>query len=68
MRSSVTSLRPSCDSLSLAVSLLRNALVEQGKIKYQETRVQGLENAANALLAMFKGENIGKTTVVVSEE
>jgi len=43
-------------------------LVEQGRIKFQETRVQGLENAPKALLALFKGENVGKTTVVVSEE
>jgi hypothetical protein len=43
-------------------------LVEQGKIKFQETRTQGLEKAADALLGMFKGENKGKTIVVVSEE
>ncbi|KAF8337057.1 uncharacterized protein EI90DRAFT_2968806 [Cantharellus anzutake] len=43
-------------------------LVEKGQIKYQETRYQGLEKTPEAFLAMFKGQNFGKTVVVVSDE
>ncbi|WP_102028599.1 NADP-dependent oxidoreductase [Salirhabdus sp. Marseille-P4669] len=39
----------------------------EGKIKYQETVVEGFENVPNAFLGLFKGQNIGKQLVKVSE-
>jgi NADPH:quinone reductase len=39
----------------------------QGKISYRENIVEGLENAPDAFLGLFKGENIGKQLVKVSE-
>ncbi|GGE25802.1 putative NADP-dependent oxidoreductase YfmJ [Marinithermofilum abyssi] len=41
--------------------------VAQGKIGYRENIVEGLENAPDAFLGLFKGENIGKQLVKVSE-
>ena len=37
--------------------------ISQGKIKWQETVVEGLENAPKAFIALFKGEHIGKMLV-----
>src|SRR5699024_576697 len=34
--------------------------VAQGKIQYRENIVEGLENAPDAFLGLFKGENLGK--------
>lgn len=42
--------------------------VQSGKIKYHENIVDGLENAPKAFIGLFKGENIGKQIVKVSEE
>lgn len=42
--------------------------VREGKIKYRETVVEGLENAPDAFIGLFHGENIGKQLVKVSEE
>lgn len=44
------------------------AWVREGKIKLKETIIQGLENAPNAFLGLFKGENIGKQIVKITEE
>lgn len=41
--------------------------MKEGKIKYRETVVNGLENAPRALLGLFKGDNIGKQIVKVEE-
>jgi NADPH-dependent curcumin reductase CurA len=37
--------------------------ISQEKIKWQETVVEGLENAPKAFIALFKGEHIGKMLV-----
>ncbi len=37
--------------------------VQQGKIKYQETVVEGIENSVDAFLALFSGDNFGKMVV-----
>ncbi|MBZ5524061.1 MAG: NADP-dependent oxidoreductase [Acidobacteriia bacterium] len=39
--------------------------VGEGKIKYRETVVQGLENAPKAFVGLFKGENFGKLVVKI---
>lgn len=39
--------------------------VSEGKIKYRENIVEGLENAPRAFIGLFKGENIGKQLVKV---
>jgi NADPH-dependent curcumin reductase CurA len=41
--------------------------IREGKIKYREDVVEGLENAPRAFFGLFKGENIGKRVVKVSE-
>ena len=38
-------------------------LVASGAVKAQETVVDGLENAPEAFLGLFKGENTGKMLV-----
>lgn len=40
--------------------------VKSGKIKYRETIVDGLENAPQAFIGLFRGENVGKMLVRVS--
>ncbi|WP_070364988.1 NADP-dependent oxidoreductase [Halodesulfurarchaeum formicicum] len=40
--------------------------VASGEIKHRESVVEGLENAPNAFLGLFSGENIGKQVVAVS--
>ena len=42
--------------------------LREGKIRYREDVVQGLENAPRAFIGLFKGENIGKRIVQVSHE
>ena len=37
--------------------------IAEGKIKWQETIVDGIENAPKAFIGLFKGENIGKMIV-----
>jgi NADPH-dependent curcumin reductase CurA len=37
--------------------------VKSGKIKYQETIVNGIENAPRALIGLLNGENTGKMLV-----
>ena len=41
------------------------AWLEEGKIKYREQRVDGLENAPSAFRGLLKGENFGKLVVKV---
>jgi NADPH-dependent curcumin reductase CurA len=42
--------------------------IRQGKIQYQETVVDGLENAPKAFIGLFHGENLGKQLVRVAAE
>jgi NADPH-dependent curcumin reductase CurA len=41
--------------------------VREGKLKYRETIVDGIENAPHAFIGMLKGENIGKQLVKIAE-
>jgi NADPH-dependent curcumin reductase CurA len=41
--------------------------LQAGQIQYRETVTEGLENAPDAFLGLFKGDNIGKQLVKVSE-
>ena len=38
-------------------------LVLEGKLKYRESVIDGLENAPRGLIALLKGENFGKQLV-----
>jgi NADPH-dependent curcumin reductase CurA len=42
-------------------------LIDEGKLKYDETVVEGLENARGALNQMFEGVNTGKLLIRVAE-
>ncbi|TYI38157.1 hypothetical protein ES332_A02G006100v1 [Gossypium tomentosum] len=42
--------------------------IREGKIKYVEDIVEGLENAPTALIGLFNGRNVGKQVVVVSSQ
>ena len=42
--------------------------IKEGKVKYQETIVNGLEYAPTAFIGLFHGENIGKQLVRVAKE
>jgi NADPH-dependent curcumin reductase CurA len=48
---------------------LRDAVrwLGEGRLKLQETFVDGLENAPSAFIGMLKGENKGKMVVRVAE-
>ncbi len=39
-----------------------------GRLKHQETIVEGLDNAPSAFLGLFKGENLGKMLVKIGPE
>jgi NADPH-dependent curcumin reductase CurA len=43
-------------------------LIKDGKIKYTEDITRGLENIGEAILAQQKGQNNGKSVVIVAEE
>jgi NADPH-dependent curcumin reductase CurA len=43
-----------------------NNWLAAGKIKYREDIVDGLENAPQAFLGLFSGQNFGKLVVKVS--
>jgi NADPH-dependent curcumin reductase CurA len=45
-----------------------SAWVKEGKIRYREHIVDGLENAPRAFLGLFRGENVGKLLVQVSPD
>lgn len=38
------------------------------KIKYQETIISGIDQASNAFIGLFSGENEGKMLVKLAEE
>jgi NADPH-dependent curcumin reductase CurA len=42
--------------------------LKQGKLKYREDVVEGLENAPKAFLGLFRGENFGKLIVLVGDD
>ena len=42
--------------------------VRDGRVKYREHRIKGLENAPAALIGLLKGENFGKVVVEVSAD
>ncbi len=42
--------------------------LKEGKIKYKETIYEGLENAPDAFLGLFRGDNIGKMLVKVADD
>jgi NADPH-dependent curcumin reductase CurA len=42
--------------------------INEGKIKWKETIAEGLENAPNAFIGLFKGENFGKMLVKIGTE
>ena len=42
--------------------------LREGRIHYLEDRTEGLENAADAFCRLMRGENIGKSIVVASNE
>ena len=42
--------------------------ISEGVIQWEETIVEGLENAPQAFIGLFKGENMGKMIVKVGLE
>lgn len=54
------------NSFSIAAKDLGKWLLE-GKLKYEETIVDGFDNIPDAFLGLFKGENLGKQIVKVAE-
>lgn len=42
-------------------------LLAEGKLKYDETVIEGLENARDALNQLFEGSNVGKLLIRVAE-
>lgn len=43
-------------------------LVAEGKLKYRDTTVDGLENAPKALNMLFEGENVGKLLLKIADD
>ena len=43
-------------------------LIAQGKMKWKETVVEGLQHAPSAFLGLFKGENFGKALVKIGPD
>ena len=41
--------------------------IKEGKLKYRETVVEGIENAPEAFRMLFTGDNFGKLMVKVAE-
>jgi NADPH-dependent curcumin reductase CurA len=41
--------------------------LREGRVKYREEVIAGLENAPRGLMGLLKGENFGKLIVRVSE-
>ena len=39
--------------------------MHDGRLRYRETIIEGIENAAHAFLGLLRGENIGKMLVKV---
>ena len=42
--------------------------IKQGKIRYKEDVVEGIENAPRAFMGMLRGENFGKLLIKVADE
>ena len=42
--------------------------INERKIKWKETITEGLENAPNAFIGLFNGENFGKMLVKIGTE
>jgi len=42
--------------------------VKEGKIKWKETIFDGLQNAPQAFIALFNGENFGKTLMKIDPD
>jgi NADPH-dependent curcumin reductase CurA len=42
--------------------------IREGKVRYREDVIQGLENATRAFIGLFHGENIGKRVVQVAPD
>ena len=42
--------------------------IKEGRIKYREDVVEGLEKAPRAFIGLMQGENFGKLLIKVSEE
>jgi len=47
---------------------IMSRLVEQGRLKYREDIVDGLENAPRAFIGLLRGENFGKLQIRVASE
>ncbi len=43
------------------------AWLKDGKVKYQETIMEGIENAPRAFIGLLRGENTGKMLVRLGE-
>jgi NADPH-dependent curcumin reductase CurA len=41
--------------------------LSEGRIKYRETVVEGLENAPDAFIGMLRGDNTGKMLVKLAD-
>jgi NADPH-dependent curcumin reductase CurA len=50
-----------------AIAVQLGDWVREGKLKYRETIVQGIENAPQAFLMLFSGENFGKLMIKVAD-
>ena len=42
--------------------------IREGKVKYREDRVEGLENAPRAFMGLLEGKNFGKLVVEVAPD
>jgi NADPH-dependent curcumin reductase CurA len=42
--------------------------LQEGKLKYKEDIVEGLENAPHAFIGLLQGKNFGKLIVKVSDD
>jgi len=42
--------------------------IKEGKIRYRETMIDGLDNAPKAFMGLLKGENFGKLVVKIGDE
>ena len=45
-----------------------NAWLAEGRIKYREDIVEGLENAPDAFIGLLEGKNFGKLVVRIAQD